>query len=167
MRVDRIWEFLQRLSPLTRSCLLTELERLETCGVDMPGTADLQARLRAELRPDGPNEAPTPSKYFFAPLEPLVVAGAPEHANTGRIARSSLVPIWEWINRDLLPIMARDYEDQMKGFIASNRPTRRAAGGIDLPDQGRKIAGGKPGFGRWRRAGTHQACGLHGFAVGL
>lgn len=122
MRVDRIWEFLQRLSPLTRSCLLTELERLEACGVDMPGTADLQARLRAELRPDGPNEAPTPSKYFFAPLEPLVVAGAPEHANTGRIARTSLAPIWEWINRDLLPIMARDYEDQMKGFIASNKP---------------------------------------------
>jgi hypothetical protein len=122
MRVDRIWEFLQRLSPLTRSCLLTELERLEMCGVDMPGTADLQARLRAELRPDGPNEAPTPSKYFFAPLEPLLVSSAPEHANTGRIARSSLTPIWEWINRDLLPIMARDYEDQMKRLIASNKP---------------------------------------------
>jgi hypothetical protein len=121
MRVDRIWEFLQRLSPLTRSCLLTELERLEACGVDMPGTADLQARLRAELRPDGPNEAPTPSKYFFAPLEPLLVAGAPEHANTGRIAQTSLTPIWEWIVRDLLPIMARDYEDQMKGLIASNK----------------------------------------------
>jgi hypothetical protein len=121
MRVDRIWEFLQRLSPLTRSCLLTELERLEMCGVDMPGTADLQARLRAELRPDGPNEVPTPSKYFFAPMELLFVAGAPEHANTGRISQSSIVPIWEWINRDLLPIMARDYEDQMKGFIASNK----------------------------------------------
>ena len=70
MRVDRIWEFLQRLSPLTRSCLLTELERLEMCGVDMPDTADLQARLRAELRMDGPNETPTPSKYFFAPRFP-------------------------------------------------------------------------------------------------
>ncbi|CAN7466429.1 hypothetical protein LJR220_004210 [Bradyrhizobium sp. LjRoot220] len=122
MRVDRIWEFLQRLSPLTRSHLLTELERLELCGIDMPGSADLQAKLRAELRPDGPNETPTPSKYFYAPLEPLFVAGAPEHANTGRIARSSLVPIWEWINRDLLPIMARDYEDKMKGLIASNKP---------------------------------------------
>jgi hypothetical protein len=121
MRVDQIWEFLQRLSPLTRSCLLTELERLEMCGVDMPGTADLQARLRAELRPDGPSEAPTPSKYFFAPLEPLLVAGAPEHANTGRVAQSSITPIWEWINRDLLPIMARDYEDKMKGLIASNK----------------------------------------------
>ncbi|MFN5687032.1 MAG: hypothetical protein ACK46T_23080, partial [Bradyrhizobium sp.] len=48
--VDRIWEFLQRLSPLTRSCLLSELERLELSGVDMPGSADIQARLRAEIQ---------------------------------------------------------------------------------------------------------------------
>src|SRR4249919_3766448 len=69
MRIDRIWEFLQRLSPLTRSCLLTELERMEMCGIDMPGSADLQAKLRAELRPDGANDnTPTPSRYFFAPL---------------------------------------------------------------------------------------------------
>jgi hypothetical protein len=123
MRIDRIWEFLQRLSPLTRSCLLTELERLELCGIDMPGSADLQARLRAELRPDGATDStPTPSKIFFAPLEPLLVDGAPEHANTGRIARSSLVPIWEWICRDLLQVMARDYNDQMKALIASNKP---------------------------------------------
>jgi hypothetical protein len=123
MRIDRIREFLQRLSPLTRSCLLTELERLESCGIDMPGSADLQAKLRAELRPDGAaDNTPTPSRYFFAPLEPLLVDGAPEHANPGRIARSSLAPIWEWICRDLLPIMARDYNDQMKVLIASNKP---------------------------------------------
>jgi hypothetical protein len=123
MRIDRIWEFLQRLSPLTRSCLLTELERMELCGIDMPGSADLQARLRAELRPEGTTDgAPTPSQFFFAPLEPLLVDGAPEHANSGRIARSSLVPIWEWICRDLLPIMARDYNDKMKSLIASNKP---------------------------------------------
>jgi hypothetical protein len=122
MRIDRIWEFLQRLSPLTRSCLLTELERMEMCGIDMPGSADLQARLRAELRPDGANDnTPTPSRYFFAPLDPLLVDGAPEHANTGRIARSSLAPIWEWISRDLLPMMARDYNDQMKLLIAANK----------------------------------------------
>jgi hypothetical protein len=123
MRVDRIWEFLQRLSPLTRSCLLTELERLELCGVDMPGSADIQARLRAELRPEGAaDNTPTPSRVFFAPLEPLLVDGAPEHANPGRMARSSLVPIWEWICRDLLQVMARDYNDQMKVLISSNKP---------------------------------------------
>jgi hypothetical protein len=122
MRIDRIWEFLQRLSPLTRSCLLTELERMESCGIDMPGSADLQARLRAELRPDGSDNTPTPSRYFFAPLEPLLVDGAPEHANSGRIARTSLVPIWEWICRDLLQVMARDYNDKMKELIAANKP---------------------------------------------
>ena len=29
--------------------------------------------------------------------------------------------IWEWIGRDLLPIMARDYNEKMKGLIASGK----------------------------------------------
>ena len=122
MQVERIWEFLRRLNPSTQSCLLTELERLELCGIDMPGSADIRARLRTELRKDGSAEgSASPSSYFFAPLEPLLVDGAPEHDNLGRIARGSLAPIWEWIGRDLLPIMARDYNDKMKGLIASNK----------------------------------------------
>jgi hypothetical protein len=122
MQVERIWEFLRRLNPSTQSCLLAELERLELCGIDMPGSADIRARLRAELRVDGPSEgSPTPSSYFFAPLAPLLVDGAPEHDNSGRIARGSLAPIWEWIGRDLLPIMARDYNDKMKILIGSDK----------------------------------------------
>jgi hypothetical protein len=122
MQVERIWEFLQRLSPLTRSCLLTELERLELCGVDIPGSADIQAKLRVEFGKDGSAQNnPSPSRYFFAPLEPLLVDGAPEHANSGRIARSSLAPIWEWICRDLLPSMARDYNEQMKLLLAPEK----------------------------------------------
>src|SRR5690348_7021182 len=119
-RADQIWDFLQRLSPLTRSCLLAELERLELCGVDMPGSSDIQAKLRAEFRKEGStqNREGQPSRYFFAPLEPLLTDGAPEHANTGRIPRGSLAPIWEWINRDLLPTMARDFNAQMKELIA-------------------------------------------------
>src|SRR5690242_21485990 len=102
VRADRIVDFLQQLSPLTRSCLLAELERLDTCGVDMPGSAEVVAKLRAEFRNDGTakNRA-SPSRYFFAPLEPLLVDSAPEHANSGRIARGSLTPIWEWISHDL------------------------------------------------------------------
>jgi hypothetical protein len=122
MQVERIWEFLRRLNPSTQSCLLAELERLELCGIDMPGSADIRARLRAELRTDGSTEgSASPSSYFFAPLGPLLVDGAPEHDNSGRIARGSLAPIWEWIGRDLLPIMARDYNEKMKGLIASGK----------------------------------------------
>ncbi|UFZ01797.1 hypothetical protein LQG66_21030 [Bradyrhizobium ontarionense] len=121
--VDRIWEFLQRLSPLTRSCLLSELERLELSGVDMPGFADIQARLRAEIRKDsnGGHRTANPSRFFFMPIEQLLVDGSPEHANEGRIARGSLTPIWEWISRDLLPTMARDYNARMKDLIASDK----------------------------------------------
>ncbi len=125
---DRIQEFLQRLTPLTRNCLLTELERLETSEGEMPGTAEILAKLRAEFRKDGStqNRVNTPSRYFFAPLEPLLVDGAPEHANSGLIQRGSLAAIWEWISRDLLPTMARDYIKQVDQLILSNKPKEAA-----------------------------------------
>jgi len=123
MQVDKIWDFLQRLSPLTRSCLLTELERLELCGVDVPLSADIQAKLRAELGKDGSpqNREAQPSFHFFAAIEPLLNDGAPEHPNSGRIPRCSLVPIWEWMNRDILPTMARDFNAQIRPLIGTDR----------------------------------------------
>jgi hypothetical protein len=122
MLADRIQEFLQRLTPLTRNSLLTELERLETCDGEMPGTAEILSKLRSEFRKDGStqNRLSNPSRYFFAPLEPVLVDGAPEHANSGRIQRGSLAAIWEWVSRDLLRTMARDYVTKIDELIASN-----------------------------------------------
>jgi hypothetical protein len=123
LEINQLWEFLQRLTPLSRSCLLSELERLELCGIDMPGSADIQAKLRAEFRKDGSsqNRASSPSRYFFAPLELLLIDSAPEHANAGRISRNTLTPIWEWICRDLLPTMARDYVKAINDQVAANK----------------------------------------------
>jgi hypothetical protein len=108
---DRIQDYLRRLTPLSRNNLLTELERLEVCDAALPGSAIVVEKLRAEFRKDGQTQhrLDNPSRHFFAPLEPLLVDGAPEHANSGRILRGSLAPIWEWISRNLLPTMARDY----------------------------------------------------------
>jgi hypothetical protein len=119
---DPIGDYLQRLTPLVRGNLLTELERLEACGSEMPGSGEILARLRAEFRKDGSaqNRPANPSRYFFAPLEPLLVEGAPEHANSGRIMRGSLAPIWEWINRELLRTMARDYVKAIEELVASD-----------------------------------------------
>jgi len=128
MSLDRIWDFLQRLTPLARSCLLNELERLELSGVEIPGSSDIQAKLRVEFRKDGSthDRANSPTRYFFAPLEPFLIDGAPDQANSGRIQRSSIAPIWEWICRDLLPTMARDFNAQMKDLIAADK--QREAG---------------------------------------
>ncbi|MDA9435122.1 hypothetical protein [Bradyrhizobium sp. CCBAU 51627] len=122
--IDELSEFLQKLTPLSRSCLLSELERLELCGIDMPGSAEIQAKLRAEFRKDGSTQAraTNPSRYFFAPLELLLIDGAPEHANAGRISRNTLTPIWEWICRDLLPTMARDYIKAINDQVTANNP---------------------------------------------
>lgn len=128
---DRVGDFLRRLTPVKRNSLLNELERLEVCGDEIPGAAPIVEKLRAEFRKDGqpPNRAATPSHYFFAPLEPLLVDGAPEHANSGLIPRGSLPAIWEWISRDLLPTMARDYVTAMTPLITANnqREARRVA----------------------------------------
>jgi hypothetical protein len=122
--IDQLSEFLRKLTPLSRSCLLSELERLELCGIDMPGSAEIQAKLRAEFRNDGSSQAraTSPSRYFFAPLELFLIDGAPDHANAGRISRNTLTPIWEWICRDLLPTMARDYIKAINDQVTANKP---------------------------------------------
>jgi hypothetical protein len=122
-RPDPIQDYLQRLKPLARANLLTELERLEMCGTEIPGSAEVVASLRAEFRKDGSTQTrmSNPSRYFFAALEPLLVDGAPEHANSGRMLRGSLSPIWEWISRDLLPTMARDYATGITDMIGTDK----------------------------------------------
>jgi hypothetical protein len=116
IQAGRVQEYLTKLTPTARGNLLTELERLEACGEEIAGSEEIMATLRAEFRTDESTQARAgnASRYFFAPLEPLLIDGAPEHANSGRILRGSLAPIWEWISRDLLPTMARDYAKEIK-----------------------------------------------------
>ncbi len=121
IQADRIQDYLNKLTPMARGNLLTELERLEACGDGMPGCEEILATLRAEFRTDESTQprAGNGSRYFFAPLEPLLIDGAPEHANAGRILRGSLAPIWDWIRRDLLPTMTRDYVKEIDELIAA------------------------------------------------
>jgi hypothetical protein len=131
MLPGRLKEFLQRLTPPTRSNLLNELERLELAGAEIPGTGPVIETLRAEFRGGGQTQRRNspPARYFFEPLEPLLVEGAPQHSNIGAIERGSLSAIWEWISHDLLPTMARDYIKQVTDLLAGDkqREIRQAA----------------------------------------
>jgi hypothetical protein len=66
MQADRIEDYLQRLTPVARGSLLTELERLEGCGSEMPGSAEILLKLRAEFRKDGSaqNRRDNPSRRW-------------------------------------------------------------------------------------------------------
>jgi hypothetical protein len=128
---NRLKEFLQRLTPPTRSNLLDELERLELSGTEIPGASEVMETLRAEFRGGGQTQKRNsiPARLFFNPLELLLVEGAPAHATTGGIQRGSLSAIWEWITRDLLPTMARDYVKDVTELAGMDkqREARQAA----------------------------------------
>jgi hypothetical protein len=53
LQPDPIDRYLAQLTPQARSNLLTELERLEVCGAQMPGAAAILAKLRTEFRASG------------------------------------------------------------------------------------------------------------------
>lgn len=121
----RIRDYLSRLTPLARSSLLTEIERMQLYGEDVSAFAPILAALRAEFRKSGEagHRLGNPSRYFFRPLEVLFVDRPPEKANAGQISRGSLSAIWEWINRDLLPAMARDYCEAMTKALVGGHST--------------------------------------------
>ena len=64
--------------------------------------------------------AKSPSSSSIA-VGDVVSGPSPEHVNSGRILRGSLAAIWQWISRDLLPTMTRDYVDAMIPLIAADR----------------------------------------------
>ncbi len=114
--------YLRQLSPQVRSRLLAELERLAQLGDDMPGAQDVIALLRGEFRGSAtaPNRMDNPARFFFQPLEPVLVERAPERTHAGQIAQSSLGPIWSWISEKLLPTMCAEYVEAVKHALAVN-----------------------------------------------
>ncbi|CAN7710468.1 hypothetical protein LJR220_006992 [Bradyrhizobium sp. LjRoot220] len=124
IQIDRIRKYLGHLTSHARSSLLVEIERMQMYDEDISGFEIILAELRAEFRKSGEphNRIGNPSRYFFKAIEALFVDRSPERANSGQISRGSLAPIWEWINQDLLPSMARDYCDRMKQLIVKDNP---------------------------------------------
>src|SRR5262245_41727553 len=52
---------------------------------------------------DGVHNIEGSAQLLFRPLEPFVVDDRGDHKHPGRVARSSLDALWNWVRRDLLP----------------------------------------------------------------
>ncbi|MDI3567488.1 hypothetical protein [Bradyrhizobium sp. Arg816] len=108
---EHLTQYLRQLTPRARARLLAELERLLLLGEDIPHSKPLIAALRAELHDTGESHSRIGNRlrYFYEPLEPVLVDAPPERANSGQIACGSLAPIWNLVAEQLLPSMAREY----------------------------------------------------------
>jgi hypothetical protein len=129
--VERLRQFLRELSPGARSLLIGELERSVLRGEEVTGADLVLQELRRILREqrDGTLRIEDSAQLLFKPLEPFLVDDRGDHKHPGRVARSSLEALWNWIQRDLLPNEANDLAaDVSEAMLAGDRPrTERLA----------------------------------------
>ena len=121
--VESLRGYLRQLTPQTRARLLAEIERLRQNGEDVPGAELILTELRADVRQNGrPVDRLDPAaRHFFRLLEPFLTDRPPERAGVAQLSRASLPPIWDWIGRDLMASMARDYAAEMKKLLAAGK----------------------------------------------
>ncbi|MGE3987165.1 hypothetical protein [Pseudorhodoplanes sp.] len=112
--VERLRQYLRDLSPEARALLMTELERGVLRGEDMPGAELVLQELRRDARDNArPKRPGNLARLFFQPLEPILVDESGTHCHPGRVPRTVLDPVWEWICRDLMPGEAKAVTDQV------------------------------------------------------
>jgi hypothetical protein len=117
--VERLRAYLGQLSPAARAMLAAEIERGALRGQRIPGGDLILQELRRAARERGERRFDHAARLFFDPLEPFMVDGEETQKPFGRVARSSLEPIWAWIGRDLLPEQAATYSDDVGAALVA------------------------------------------------
>ena len=97
-------------------------------GKALPHEAILEG-LRPVLRDAHAVRTPTPLRLFCRPFEDLLTSDARKTKLKASIARTSLLPIWLWLGRDLIPAQTENYITESKTLILAHKyseATRRA-----------------------------------------
>ena len=79
------------------------------------------ASLRAALRDTDAIRTPTPLRLFCRPFEDILSSAPRKIKQKASIARSSLLPVWLWLSRDLLRAKAESYITDTKALIVARK----------------------------------------------
>jgi hypothetical protein len=110
--IERLTEYLVQLPPQSQALLMREFERALERGEDTTVATFVLEQLRKIVRGADEEVRPRtddPARLVFRPLEPFLVEGNAA-VRSGQIRRSSLLPVWQWLNRDGAPDQAREFE---------------------------------------------------------
>jgi hypothetical protein len=109
--IERLRDYLAQLPPQSQALLMREFERALERGEDTTVATFVLEQLRTIVRGTDEDVRPRiddPARLLFRPLEPFLVEGnAP--VRPGQIRRSSLLPVWQWLNRDGALEQAREF----------------------------------------------------------
>ena len=110
--IERLTEYLVQLPPQSQALLMREFERALERGEDTTVATCVLEQLRKIVRGADEEVRPRiddPARLLFRPLEPFLVEGNAA-VRPGQVRRSSLLPVWQWLNRDGAPEQAREFE---------------------------------------------------------
>jgi hypothetical protein len=118
---EKLRAFLEKLpeDTLERLTQAVELDKLSG-GSELPHGLLLEG-LRPSIATSERHldRTPTPMRMFCMPLEDLLAIKRTEK-RAGRVARSSLTPVWEWLASDLMPALFREHYDKLTTAILEN-----------------------------------------------
>jgi hypothetical protein len=102
---ERLSEFLSRLTPAAAVKLVSGLERERLRGTTgLPYDLILSSMRPVLRRMDMKrNGSAMPMRQFCMPFESLLVEARDPSSHRRQIARTSIVPVWTWLETDLLP----------------------------------------------------------------
>src|SRR5258705_4231256 len=107
-------------SVASRLAKAVEVDRL-TGGEGLPHEVILGA-LRPQLRQAAqPARMPTPQRFFCQPFEDMLIGRPRSTKQKGRIARSSIEPVWNWLANDLMPVRHQQLPDAIRDAILYSR----------------------------------------------
>ena len=110
--IERLTEYLVQLPPQSQALLMREFERALERGEDTTVATCVLEQLRKIVRGADEEVRPRiddPARLLFRPLEPFLVE-CNAAVRPGQVRRSSLLPVWQWLNRDGAPEQAREFE---------------------------------------------------------
>jgi hypothetical protein len=68
------------------------------------------------------DRTPVPQRLFCAPFEDILVSGERKEKLKGRIARSTIGPVWNWVAKILLPEQSAAYAVGVRQAVFAYRP---------------------------------------------
>ncbi len=99
--IERLRDYLGQLPPQSQALLMRAFERAIERGEDTAVATLVLEQLRKVVRrtDSAPRRTDDPARLIFRPLEPFL-AEAHVPLRTGQMRRASLLPIWQWLERE-------------------------------------------------------------------
>ena len=83
---------------------------------------DILEGLRPILRRENYERTPTPLRLFCRPFQDLLTCAPRKAKQKGCIARSTLVPAWNWLSQTLLPAETAAYSTECRTLVLAHKP---------------------------------------------